>query len=64
MANLTITEQTVTSYRLENITAELTLNAGEKLADIPAVINYAQKTVPAGYRVKLYVDITGEVEKL
>lgn len=64
MADHTITSQIVTSYRLEPITADLTLNAGEKLADMPAVQNYALRTVPAGYQVKLHVDITGEVEKL
>lgn len=42
----------------------ITLEAGQKLTDIPEILVFAQKTVPAGYRAKVNVLIMINIETL
>lgn len=58
-----VTKATYESYSMQDINREVTLEAGEKLADIPAVQNFAMRTVPQGYKVTMRVHISVDVEK-
>lgn len=65
MADFEITETSILSLNVEGFSKEYRLEAGEKLSDDDTLIAIAGKTVPAGYRVRVNVDVNVlEVEKL
>lgn len=65
MADFEITETPTVSRSVQGFSKNYTLEAGEKLSDDDTLIAIAGKTVPAGYRVRVNVDVNVlEVEKL
>lgn len=63
MPNFTINEETIrTITRFSKI---ITLEAGKKLTDDADLVNIAGKTVPAGYKITVRVNIRAEnIEKI
>lgn len=65
MANFQITETTRTERSIPRLSKEIILEAGQKLSDDTDILAIAQKTVPAGYRITVNVDIIAvKIEKL
>ena len=61
-ADYEIEERTV--YKIISVNKVLECEAGEKLADFPSLINYINKTVSEGYKVRFRINIRASVEKL
>lgn len=63
-ADFTVTETQTTEYTIKLFQKLYTLNAGGKLTDYADLVEVANKTIPAGYKVEVGVTIRAKVKKL
>ena len=64
MTNFTVEEKHINCYKTVGLSEQYTLEAGDKLTDQADLVEIANKTVPAGYKVLVEVTIHAEVIKL
>ena len=61
MADIPITTKTTKTIKFDY---RGKLAAGQKLTDIPELLELAQKTIPAGYKANLHIRIHGIFEEV